>query len=90
MTLLDELHASLGDYLSMRAATARRFVMIIYCRWRAPSGRRRRKPCSLIPPPAFIRFHDNHGLLQVRQPSAVENRHRREPEIRGAVNRLVS
>ena len=65
MTVLDELHTSLGDYLDMRsygpAFRDDHLLPMAGAIWSAP-------PQAMLAYPAasFIRFHDNHGLLQVR------------------------
>lgn len=65
VTVLDELHTSLGDYLDMRSY-GRPFrddhlLPMAGAIWSAP-------PQAMLAYPAtsFIRFHDNHGLLRVR------------------------
>ncbi len=64
VTLLDELHTSLGDYLDARryspAFRDDHLLPMAGAIWSAP-------PQAMLAYPAasFIRFHDNHGLLQV-------------------------
>ncbi len=64
VTLLDELHTTLGDYLDMhsygRAFRDDHLLPMAGAIWSAP-------PDAMLAYPAasFIRFHDNHGLLRV-------------------------
>jgi predicted NAD/FAD-binding protein len=64
VTLLDELHTTLGDYLDTRsygrAFRDDHLLPMAGAIWSAP-------PQAMLAYPAasFIRFHDNHGLLQV-------------------------
>jgi hypothetical protein len=64
VTLLDELHTTLGDYLDMRsygrAFRDDHLLPMAGAIWSAP-------PEAMLAYPAasFIRFHDNHGLLRV-------------------------
>ena len=47
--LIEDENVSLGDYLKLRN-TVRRFATIIFCRWRARSGRPRHRKCCLTQP----------------------------------------
>ncbi len=64
VTLLDELHTTLGDYLHTRSYSPAfrddHLLPMAGAIWSAP-------PQAMLAYPAasFIRFHDNHGLLQV-------------------------
>ena len=64
VTLLDELHTTLGDYLDTRSYSQAfrddHLLPMAGAIWSAP-------PDAMLAYPAasFIRFHDNHGLLQV-------------------------
>ena len=64
VTLLDELHTTLGDYLHTRGYSPAfrddHLLPMAGAIWSAP-------PQAMLAYPAasFIRFHDNHGLLQV-------------------------
>ena len=64
VTLLDELHTTLGDYLDTRsygpAFRDDHLLPMAGAIWSAP-------PQAMLayPGDSFIRFHDNHGLLQV-------------------------
>ena len=64
VTLLDELHTTLGDYLDMnrygRAFRDDHLLPMAGAIWSAPP-----ETMLAYPAAAFIRFHDNHGLLQV-------------------------
>jgi predicted NAD/FAD-binding protein len=66
MTVLDELHTTLGDYLDMRsygrAFRDDHLLPMAGAIWSAA-------PQAMLAYPAtsFIRFHDNHGLLRVRK-----------------------
>jgi uncharacterized protein len=64
VTLLDQLHTTIGDYLDKnaygRAFRDDHLLPMAGAIWSAP-------PDAMLayPAAAFIRFHDNHGLLQV-------------------------
>jgi uncharacterized protein len=62
--LLDDLHTTLGDYLDMnrygRAFRDDHLLPMAGAIWSAPP-----ETMLAYPAAAFIRFHDNHGLLQV-------------------------
>ena len=64
---IHEAHLTLGEYLAQGGYGAAFRGRVTFCRWRVRSGCRRagrgRWP---IHRRAFIRFHDNHGLLQLR------------------------
>ena len=64
LTVLDELHTTIGDYLAMRSYGAAfrddHLLPMAGAIWSAP-------PETMLGYPAasFIRFHDNHGLLRI-------------------------
>jgi predicted NAD/FAD-binding protein len=64
LTVLDELHTTIGDYLEMRSYGAAfrddHLLPMAGAIWSAP-------PETMLSYPAasFIRFHDNHGLLRI-------------------------
>jgi uncharacterized protein len=64
VTVLDELHTTLGDYLDMRSYSRAfrddHLLPMAGAIWSAPPGAMLGYPAA-----SFIRFHDNHGLLQV-------------------------
>ena len=89
VTLLDELHTTLGDYLDMRS-----YGRAVSRRSSAADGRRDLVGAAArharLSGGSFIRFHDNHGLLRVRQPAAMAHRHRRQPCLCRTVDRFLS
>ncbi len=77
---LEDDQISLGDYLTQGgygdAFRDDHLLPMASAIWSAA-------PAEMLsyPAAAFIRFHDNHGLLQLRAPPGLGDRRRRQPHL---------